>query len=66
METKTEEKNNALEGIRGALPLAADLDADLDGLVDVLCAALVVDAELEDVAVFEGVWAAGVGRGVAT
>lgn len=44
---------NALEVIGRVLPVAADLDLDLDAAVDLLLAALVVDAELDDVAVFE-------------
>jgi hypothetical protein len=51
-------KKISLERINPRLPLPSQLDADLDALVDVLGAALVVDAELQDVAVFDLVGAA--------
>jgi hypothetical protein len=54
-----EETKNSLKRINPRLPLPPQLDSDLDALVDVLGAALVVDAELEDVTVFDLVGAAG-------
>lgn len=48
-----EEKGDALEGGGSVLPVAADLDLDLDAAVDFLLAALIIDAELDDVAVFQ-------------
>lgn len=44
---------NLLECVGTRLPLAPDLDAHLDAAVHLLSAALVVDTELEDVAVLE-------------
>jgi hypothetical protein len=56
---RSEGKNeNSLERINPCLPLASQLHADLDALVNVFGAALVVDPELEDVAVFDLVGAA--------
>jgi len=46
-------KSHALECISGSLPLATYFDTDTDAFVDVFCATLIVDAELESVAVFE-------------
>lgn len=42
-----------LECISGSLPLATYLDTDTNAFVDVFCAALIVDAELESVTVLE-------------
>lgn len=42
---------SSLEGIRAGLPLSAHFNTDLDALVNVLCAPLVIDTKLEDVAV---------------
>jgi hypothetical protein len=58
------ERVYVLEGIRACLPFPPDLDSDFDGLVDVLCSTLIVDAELEDVAVFDRM-GSGFGIGLA-
>ena len=49
-------KGNVLESICGSLPFAANLDADSNTFIDVFCATLIVDAELEGVSVFELKW----------
>ena len=48
-----EGKGHVLECIGGSLPLATNLDTDTDTFVDVFRTTLIVDAELESVAVFE-------------
>lgn len=45
--------SHILERICGSLPFPAYLDADTNAFVDVFCPTLIVDAELEGVAVFE-------------
>jgi hypothetical protein len=50
-------KTNVLECICGSLPLATYLNADADAFVDVFCATLIVDTELESVTIFELEWA---------
>ena len=46
-------RSDVLECISGSLPFATYLDTDTNAFVDVFCATLIVDAELESVAVFE-------------
>jgi hypothetical protein len=46
-------KGNGLERIRLSLPLSTDLHSDLDTSVDFFRASLVIDAELENIAVLE-------------
>ena len=48
-----EGKSHVLECIGRSLPLATNLDTDTDTFVDVFRTTLIVDAELESVAVFE-------------
>lgn len=49
---------NSLERICLSLPFASYLDPDLDTLVDILSAALVINPQLQDIPVLQLVWAA--------
>jgi hypothetical protein len=51
------EISHVLERISGSLPLATYLDTNTNAFIDVFCATLIVDAELESVTVFELKWA---------
>lgn len=45
---------NALEHISSSLPFTANFDFDLDTSIYLLLTTLIVDAQLDDVAIFEG------------
>lgn len=52
-------KWDILEIVLSALSLAADLDPHLDTSVHLLCSALVIDAELNDITVLDAILSVG-------
>lgn len=48
-----ERKRSILECVGLHLPLPPNFNSDLDALVNILCTTLVIDAELENIAVFD-------------
>lgn len=47
------QQHNSLESIGACLPFSANFNFDLDAFVNILCTALIVDTELEDIAVLD-------------
>ena len=63
VDVERKRKLDELEDVLVTLPFATDFDSDLDALVDILCAPLIVDAELKNIPVPHGASCAfGVGR----